>query len=260
MPGPKTRWAAAKKLSDVEVDLMSLYGYAAGSRAHAPGESGEDFAERLRHQVKEVLVAVEGSELATAAVFNTTPLVIETLIAGFDDVMEARNEGLAIRESRATESRDAVVVIKDLALKRLKEERHPVTHNFDWPDDPEMFHVELMEILPQAIRDYNGSIMQIQNALSLHQDRIEPVIAANKSLKEMQRVCLGGPIAEGERNVEQQIATGRIPEVLRFLAARYPEVYGNKQDINFKNVGFEPPPTGPVPNALFDTPNDKEKE
>lgn len=257
MPGPKTRWASAKKLSDAEIDLMSLYGYADKSRCHQPGESGLDFADRLRYEVMEVLIAVEGSELAASRIFGVQPLVVETLIAGFDDVMEARDEGLAIHETRNTESRDAVVVIKDLALARRKEARHPVTHNFDWPENPELFHMELMSILPQAIRDYNGSIVQIQDALSLDKDRIEPVIEADEKLKVMQKVCRNSPVAVGEATVESRLATGKIPEVLRFLAARYPEVYGNKQDVNFRNVGFAPPPADFGKSALFNEETEK---
>lgn len=259
MAGPRTRRASAKKLSDYEMDFLTRYNLAPGCKRRRAGENMEDLLDRIKVEAVEILIMTEGSIGATAAVFDQPRSTIQTMIDVSDDLDDALEKGLEIARIREKESRDAALALKDFALKKLKEEPRLVTHDDNWPEDPELFHEELKKLLPRALEDYGGSVIQMSMPLSVTTSEIEAVIASDTTLQRKQMICMTKDDAAAEANFAEKAATGPAAGAFKFLSNRQPDKYSDKQQIDVKNVGFQPPPPGPPPNALFPKKDEEEQ-
>lgn len=258
MAGPSTRRVAAKKLSDYEMDFLVRFNLAPGCKRRRAGESMEDLLDRIKTDAIEILIMTEGSVAATAAVFDQPMSTIQTMIDVSDDLDDALEKGLQIARLREQESRDAALALKDFALKKFREEPRLVTHADNWPIDPELFYVELKEILPQALEDYGGSVIQMSMPLSVTISEIEAVIASDTYLQRKQMICMTKDDAAAEANFAEKAATGPAAGAYKFLSNRQPDKYADKQQIEFKNTGFQPPPAGEPKNALFNKKDEEE--
>ena len=239
------------------MDLLTLHGIQSGSLRRRAGETTEDLMDRIDREGADILIIGEGSIPLMCAVFDQGYDVIETLIDSSGQLQEAKEKGDQIMQIRETESREAALALKEFALRKLKDEHRRITHSDDWPTDPELFHVELLALLPDALRDYNGSVIQMSEPLSATVDEIESVIAGSEILQRLQMICMTKDDAAAEANFAEKAATGPAAGALSFLKNRQSDKYGDKSTIDYKNVGFDVPPPGPPPNALF---TKKEKE
>ena len=215
-----------------------------GGLRRRPGEDTESLLERIERDAGEILIQAEGSIPIVCAVFDQPEDVIQTLIDSSDDLQAAMEKGLQIRELRDRESRDAAVALKEFALRKLKEERRLITHEDNWPEDPKLFHMELVAILPQALEDYNGSVIQMAAPLNCTVEELENAIASDKKLQRKQLICLTKDEAAAEANFAEKAATGPAAGAHKFLTNRQPEKYGDKSQIDVKNIGFDVPPSG----------------
>ena len=252
MPGPATKRVAARQLSNYEMDFLTKWGIAVGSRRRRAGETTDQLMDRIEAEAGEILLMTEGSVPAVCAVFDQPHASIETLIAASDDLQMALEKGEDIAALRVEQGREAAVALKEFALRKLKEEHRRVTHEDNWPTDPKMFHVELLSLLPQALRDYGGSVIQMSEPLSATTSEIEAIIASDESLQRLQMICLTKDDAAAEANFAEKAATGPAAGAHKFLTNRQPEKYGDVSKHEIKNVGFDPPPADfGAKNALF---------
>jgi hypothetical protein len=233
------------------MEFLTRHGVGVGSRRRLTGEDETTFLHRIETEAADILIMTEGSLEACAVVFETPLSTIEPIVAFNEHLQEAADRGEEIKALRVSNGYDAAVALKDLLLKRLKDEPCRVTHDDDWPTDPEMFHVELLALLPQALRDYGGSVIQMSEPLSATTSEIEAIIASDESLQRLQMICLTKDDAAAEANFAEKAATGPAAGAHKFLTNRQPEKYGDVTKHEIKNVGFEPPPAGAVKNALF---------
>lgn len=250
MAGPKNSYVAAKQLSRAEMNILTEFGIETGEYAHRPEETQDEFIQRFLQDAPAIFIAGEGSAMLVAAVFDTTHDNVQTFIDGFDHIRKAQEKGLEIRATREQVGRSAAIAIREYTLERLKDESGRVAHGDDWPTDPESFHVELKALLPQALRDYGGSVIQMSMPLSVTVSEIEQVIASDTKLQRLQMICMTKDEAAAERNFAEKAATGPAAGAHKFLSNRQPDKYGDKQQIDIKNVGFQPPPSGPPPSVL----------
>ena len=233
------------------MEFLTRWGVAVGSRRRKAGEGKEDHLDRVEAEAADILVLTEGSVEACCAVFDVPSATMEAIIAFSEDLQEAYEKGEEIAALRVSNGYDAAIALKDFALKKLKEEHRLVTHDDNWPTDPEMFHEELLALLPQALRDYGGSVIQMSEPLSATTSEIEAVIASDESLQRLQMICLTKDDAAAEANFAEKAATGPAAGAYKFLSNRQPDKYSDRSQVEVKNVGFEPPPEGAVKNALF---------
>lgn len=257
IPTPKIKRTSAKKLSNAEIDMLTLYGVEPGECSHRKGETQGEYIERFLTDAPDLLIICEGNATMVAAVFEDTFDNVQTLIDSDAKLRSAQEKGVVVREARESMGRDAALAIKEHALLKLKEEHGRITHSDDWPEDPELFFAELLEILPEALRDYNGSVIQMSEPLSATIEELEAVVASSEKLQRLQRICMTKDEAAAEANFAEKAATGPAAGAHKFLTNRQPEKYGDKSTVDYKNVGFEVPPQGPPPSALSPK---KEKE
>lgn len=242
MPGPKTKRVAARQLSHYEMDFLTKWGIHPGAKRRRAGESTEDLLDRIEIEARDILIMTEGSVPAVCAVFDQPHETIETLIAASDALHEALEKGEQIARLRIEEGLEAAKALQEFALKKLKEENRLTTHGDDWPRDPEMFHVELKAIIPQALRDYGGSVIQMSEPLSATISEIETIISADESLQRLQMICLTKDDAAAEANFAEKAATGPAAGAHKFLTNRQPDKYGDKSKVEVTNVGIGLPP------------------
>jgi hypothetical protein len=232
------------------MDMLTLYGVTPGEYSHRKNESQGEYIDRFMRDAPNILIISEGNATVVAAVFEDTFDNVQTLIDSSPLLRAAQEKGVVIRETRESMGRDAALAIKEHALLKLKEEHGRITHSDDWPEDPELFHGELLEILPEALRDYNGSVIQMSEPLSATIEEIDSVIASSEKLQRLQKICMTKDEAAAEANFAEKAATGPAAGAHKFLSNRQPERYGDKSTVDYRNVGFDVPPSGPPPNAL----------
>ena len=260
MPGPATRRVAAKKLSDFEADIMTLYDLKPGSLRRRAGETKDQLLDRIERDAGDVLLIAEGSVPVLCAVFDQPQDIIETLIAASDSLQEALFKGQDIARLRLEESRDAAVALKEFMRRKLKEEHRRITHDENWPEDPEAFHLELSAILPEALFDYNGSVIQMSAPLHVTIPEIESIIKDSPRLKRLQTIYMTKEDSLAEVNFAEKAATGPAAGAYRFLVNRQPEKYSDKQQIDLKTSGFAPPPKDFGQHNVLFRKKDKESE
>ena len=251
MTAKRTKRIAARQLSIHDMEFLAKWGVSVGSRRRRAGEDEQTHLSRVEAEAADILVLTEGSVSACCAVFDVPKASMEAIIAFSDELQEAFEKGEEIKALRVDSGYDAAEAVKEYALKKLKEEHRLVTHGDNWPTDPQMFHAELLAILPQALRDYGGSVIQMSEPLSATTSEIEAIIASDESLQRLQMICLTKDDAAAEANFAEKAATGPAAGAHKFLTNRQPDKYGDVTKHEIKNVGFEPPPEEARKNALF---------
>lgn len=239
---------------------MTLYDLKAGGLHRRVGETKDQLLDRIERDGGDILLIAEGSIPVLCAVFDQPHDVIETLVAASDSLQESLYKGQDIARLRLEESRDAAVALKEFMRRKLKEEHRRITHEDNWPEDAEEFHMELSAILPEALSDYSGSTIQMAAPLHCTIKEIENVIAGSDRLQRLQEIYMSKDEAAAEANFAEKAAIGTAAGAYKFLANRQPEKYSDKQQIDVKNVGFQPPPADfGTRNVLFGK-KDKEIE
>lgn|GEM_PF-5125904 len=221
-------------------DLLSAYGMRKGEKKRTKGESTEDFFYRVIAELPEVLVRAQGNIGVSAAIFDEADWLIKDLCKAYDNVDEARREGLNIAAVEAKNDKDLAREVRKEALRRLKEEDSGVRRS-KWPKDDGVRFKELLKILPRAIQDYYGDESMISTQLSLPMHEIVEAIGSDEDLIAAQEAAMIAGVAKVESHLFHLSTTSKSPTAAMFYLKNVaPKKWSDKQTVEVKS-GFEVP-------------------
>jgi len=119
-----------------------------------------------------------------------------------------------------------------------------------WPKSRNIRYKKIASVLPIALRDYDGRIPSIADALNLPLHEIRDVIEAHDRLKKLHEQCDAELLDKIEDRYITDALDGKSHTARQnILKARRPEKYSDKQQLVITE-GFAPPPKSVRPEEM----------
>lgn len=245
---------AATQAHDFDKILLEAYGLAVGCRAQAPDESNADFNERIYAEFGEIIAVCEGSIELAAIVFGMDDRLLHD-IAGTNDVLKSQwRMANALETAREKRGEEAAADLKEELVRQASPDKYKYKRKKVWPKDPAARKKQITKALTElgAMRDYNGSTIQMASPMQLTPDELDAVIQSSPDLIRLQKIEQTRDDAAAERNLLSLAATGTSATApMKVLTNRHPEKYSDKQQIDVKNTGFAPPTPDTTPKSVL---------
>lgn len=238
-------------------------------------EERDVFTERIAKQLPRLLIKCESSVPIISTLYGVDPdlikLVLQTnrsrkyKVPGVKKQKTLREfevQGQALGAAREQTDSEVADLMKKKAMKGLKIDPtdKKVTRS-NWPRDPQEKADTLYDFLMAALLDYGSDLVDIASAGSLPLWEVQDAIRLSASLQEQQSRGLSVQTGWAEHNMFRQARESNNPGAAKNVLENFSDGrWTNRQQVDVRNVGFEPPKEDEEQASILTLVSKKESE